>query len=173
MRLCREEEEFSLDWCIPMDPFAALIKPKGGDVVQTLDLLTECLESVHRTRRASLINRKKSYEVRAQRKKEHAQSMSRLTLRTTQTGSLGLDGELGEEDDEELMEEYSVQFASKVNIEEKPEVSRRSEKDVPGTSYLLTYSATYLSTRLLAYSRTNQILRHHCSEAINTLILIL
>jgi len=58
--------------------------------------------------------------------------MSRLTLRTTQTGSLGLDGDLGEEDDEELMEEYSVQFASKVNIEEKPEVSKRSEKTIPG-----------------------------------------
>ena len=121
-----------------MDPFGTFIKPKGSNnEVQTLDLLTECLESVHRTRKASLINRKKAYEVRAQRKKEHAQSMSRLTLRTTQTGSLGLDGELGEEDDEELMEEYSVQFASKVNIEEKPEASKRSEKAIPGMKYSL------------------------------------
>ncbi len=132
-----------------MDPFSTFIKPKGSNEVQTLDILTECLESVHRTRKASLINRKKAYEVRAQRKKEHAQSMSRLTLRTTQTGSLGLDSELGEEDDEELMEEYSVQFASKVNIEEKPEPSRRSEKANPGMKNspidypLLTHSPTH------------------------------
>lgn len=76
----------------------------------TLELLQECLDSVHRTRKASLASRQKAYEARCIRRKEHQQALSRLALRSNARGAF--DGEIGDEDDNELLEEFSTQFNS-------------------------------------------------------------
>ena len=106
----------------------------------TLDVLEECLEIIHRSRKATLNNRARRYNVRMEKRRAKLQSQSRLrssldsTSRNT-ISSLGYD-DAADELESEILDDFAGGFSApppavKVNQSKEKQNRRQLGAGVP------------------------------------------